>query len=656
MAAKLVGPEEHVHPLGPARTGLANAHAPRIVYVVLTRSDELLEQVGLALEGDGEVRHAENEEDARQFVDVRHATVILLDAREQVEPGLVVERLHASDGSTVIVVFAPAGTTSDVARAIKGSAAFAVLPIPIESDKTRAVLQGAGGEALARRALVASAATPAQVWTVPEPRPHTSARQPGQPIVEVRPIATDDGRPAESEPAELSAALGGTPRAPRIPRVAWAVAAGLLVAAGVAWLYLGDDAPPAPPVTRGEAGPQAVTVPVQAQPAPRGASAASELELSTAPKEELLDRGRVAFHERRYTHPDRDNALYYYRSALAQDPQDAEARQGLERVGAVLDGRLKTALAERRADDAARTLEQLSSIRPDDKALATAAAQLAEQRIGAALARGDYDQTSELLRAALAAGVPAERLASLREQLALRDTSQRAEQLSRVVRARIRDGQLLAPPGDSAKYHLGQLRKLPNGNRLAAEVQAELAGVFAQRAQRAAAQGQGDEAAWWLAEARALGYAPERASTGPAATVSGTAPAQDRAAAMLAAATPTPVPQEAAAAPLAVAAVPAEAEPSAADFRRTRYVAPVYPARALAQGQSGEVRVRLTVDTEGRVNKVVVLSASPAGVFDQAAMHAVHKWRFEPVKKDGRAIEASIATTIRFRHDDAEQR
>jgi protein TonB len=67
------------------------------------------------------------------------------------------------------------------------------------------------------------------------------------------------------------------------------------------------------------------------------------------------------------------------------------------------------------------------------------------------------------------------------------------------------------------------------------------------------------------------------------------------------------------------------------------------------------VRVRITVDTQGRVADAQVLSGTPPGVFDQAAVNAVRKWRFEPVVKGGRAIEASVATTIRFQPDDAQR-
>ncbi len=100
----------------------------------------------------------------------------------------------------------------------------------------------------------------------------------------------------------------------------------------------------------------------------------------------------------------------------------------------------------------------------------------------------------------------------------------------------------------------------------------------------------------------------------------------------------------------------AETALTAEDFKRTRYVAPTYPPQALARGVEGEVRVRLTINTEGRVATAEIVSASPPGVFETAALAAVRRWRFDPVMRGGRPIEASITATIRFRPDDAPNR
>lgn len=660
MAANKLDPEGNVTAFGITRMRPAEARAPRSVFVVLTRSDELLEQIGQVLDEDVEVRHAENEEEARQYVDPRHAAVMLFDAREQVDPGLVVERLHASDGSTVIVVFAPEGSVADVARAIRGSAAFAVLPIPVETEKTRAVLQGAGEEALSRRALVTPVVEAAPLQDAAPP-----AGEPAQDLPAVVKRLSDaryepSEKPEKHESVALPAVGGATPRAGGVPRVALVAAVCLLVAGAAAWFYLRNAGDPSAQVAT-EATPRSAVPGTQQTPQPAAEVAASRLQqqLSTASKEELLDRARVAFHERRYTDPDGDNALYYYRSVLAQDPQDAEAREGLDRIGSVLDGRLRSVLAEQRMGDAERTLQQLRLIRPDDTALATTEARMVESRIGAAMARGDLAQAGALLREASASGVAPERLAPQREQLARLESAQRAEQLAQLVNARIRDGQLLEPADDSAKYHLGQLLRLPNGKRLGADASAELAQAFAERGRRAADQGQGSEADRWFAEARALGYTSERTVAAPVAAVATTpiVPATP------AAPQPTEPPVATRPDPVGAqpprsdppAAAPAQPQASPADFKRTRFVPPTYPPQALARRQEGEVRVRITVDTTGRVVDASVESGTPAGVFDQAALNAVRKWRFEPIVKGGRPIGGSVVTTIRFQPEEAQR-
>jgi protein TonB len=74
----------------------------------------------------------------------------------------------------------------------------------------------------------------------------------------------------------------------------------------------------------------------------------------------------------------------------------------------------------------------------------------------------------------------------------------------------------------------------------------------------------------------------------------------------------------------------------------------VYPADALRKKLSGEVRVQITVGIDGKVKDATVLGANPPGVFDQAALDAVRKWRYKPIEVDGETVGASFKTTIIF--------
>lgn len=61
-------------------------------------------------------------------------------------------------------------------------------------------------------------------------------------------------------------------------------------------------------------------------------------------------------------------------------------------------------------------------------------------------------------------------------------------------------------------------------------------------------------------------------------------------------------------------------------------VEPEYPKRALRDRIEGSVTVKFTVEPDGSVSDPVVTSAKPRrGIFDDAAMRAVLKWKFKPI-------------------------
>ncbi len=169
----------------------------------------------------------------------------MLDAREHPEPGKALEQLQPPNGLSVIVVFAPADQTNQVAQAIKRSPTFAVLPVPIEIAKTAAVLEGAREEAMARRSVVAepqAAASQEAPRSQPSgptcpPSPH---RRPGP--LRARPARRPSPNPStwtlcRSTPAPRHAAVL------RARFVLGGIAAFALLAAAGAWLFLrgGDD-------------------------------------------------------------------------------------------------------------------------------------------------------------------------------------------------------------------------------------------------------------------------------------------------------------------------------------------------------------------------------------------------------------------------------
>ena len=77
---------------------------------------------------------------------------------------------------------------------------------------------------------------------------------------------------------------------------------------------------------------------------------------------------------------------------------------------------------------------------------------------------------------------------------------------------------------------------------------------------------------------------------------------------------------------------------TASSLTRTRYrLARVSRQRPSETGTEGWVDLVFTVRADGTVGDVTVAGAEPAGIFEQAAMSAVRKWRYEPVLREGRA-------------------
>jgi protein TonB len=78
-------------------------------------------------------------------------------------------------------------------------------------------------------------------------------------------------------------------------------------------------------------------------------------------------------------------------------------------------------------------------------------------------------------------------------------------------------------------------------------------------------------------------------------------------------------------------------------------VAAVYPRRALQRGIEGYVDVEFTVSKLGSVTNPVVTQASPAGIFDQAALDATLKYKYKPRVVNGQPMEVSgVEVRVKF--------
>jgi TonB family protein len=73
-----------------------------------------------------------------------------------------------------------------------------------------------------------------------------------------------------------------------------------------------------------------------------------------------------------------------------------------------------------------------------------------------------------------------------------------------------------------------------------------------------------------------------------------------------------------------------------------------YPPMALRMGLESDVALKIEVDTEGKVTKAEITKSGGAG-FDEEALNAVKRSRFEPAQRDGQHVPAEFTYIYRFR-------
>jgi protein TonB len=61
------------------------------------------------------------------------------------------------------------------------------------------------------------------------------------------------------------------------------------------------------------------------------------------------------------------------------------------------------------------------------------------------------------------------------------------------------------------------------------------------------------------------------------------------------------------------------------------------------------VVVRFLVDTEGRVSRLTVREALPKGIFEDAVLEAVSRWRFSPGVLHGAPVNTWVVAPFEFK-------
>ena len=205
--------------------------------------------------------------------------------------------------------------------------------------------------------------------------------------------ATAEALSAVTTPS--SGSSGGEEKSGKSPAMLIGVAVAVLALAGGGWYFMNKGSSEPAPTT--DATPAETAPAATSKPAAASAQPAASLD-------EVLEKARLAMDERRYIEPAKNNALEHFRQVLVLDPKNAEATEGLKRLGGLLIARARTALDERRFDNALAELEAARSIDANDPRLAEVDARLDSMRaqtalaqIQATLAAQNFDRAASLL-------------------------------------------------------------------------------------------------------------------------------------------------------------------------------------------------------------------------------------------------------------------
>ena len=458
----------------------ASTNRPAVDLTAITTRDDFLLEIGEALGGQASVRPVDSIAGALEFlVSTKRGQVLVVDTRDLLDVRADVEQAHAQAPHAVVLVFVTAEAEKQISTAVKGSNVFAVLPIPIDKRKTGAVLDAAMTDAVAKKA--------------------TARANPGMTVEPFQP-RLDGGSSAplperEKSKAPLFAALG---------------VAAVAVAGGGYWVLNKDKGAAPPPVVNTSK----ATAPAPAAAA--GAAATDDTNADANPTvdtsivngkvDELLEKARLAMRERRYLEPIGDNALLYYRSAAAADPNNGEAKDGLQRVAGVAASRFDESMNAGKFDDASLALANLKVAALNDARVPPDELKLTTAQINKALADGNVDRASALVRQAQQSpNIPPDQLTKWRTDIGRRQEDAKVQRLANLVSDRIRDGKLVDPADDDAKTYVQQLHEVAPSNPITQRAVRELDAAYMRKAREAAAAKSTPEVDRWLAEARAGG-------------------------------------------------------------------------------------------------------------------------------------------------------
>jgi TonB family protein len=406
---ELAAPEPAERPV------LQSVRKQKLMVLLVTADDALWPQIGTDLNAGLVLKQLDSIDELISSTPSGQAGIVLWDARNHPEPAAVLSRLHLHSSRFAIVALDDETSGDAWALPIQHRQVVAHVGLPIVGSVLSSALDSAHEEVNSRLAL----------------------------------LGDGDG-------AVPAAASSGSAKKPWLVP---AVIGGVLIAAVVAFLAARQGAPDV------KRAPAAATVPatgaaVPAAPVKSPAEADEKVDA-------LMEKAQQAMLDRHFIDPMAGSALSLYREVLIINPDNGEARQGLQRLSELLIARVQSALDDRKFDAALQFLETARSIDASDKRLsaldekiASLRAELGPAQILAALNAQNFDRATQLIdEAARTKTLPPAKLAQLRDEVHRRRDDFEVARLLKLVDTRIQQDHVIDPRNDSAVYYLDQAKQ-----------------------------------------------------------------------------------------------------------------------------------------------------------------------------------------------------
>jgi TonB family protein len=432
------------------------------------------------------------------------------------------------------------------------------------------------------------------------------------------------GEPLRPHPALPGTVMPGS-------RVAWfmpaCIAAALIIVALGWWLLRGHSSPA--PTAAAAATPATPDTARKAAPAP-AVPVINVLEVLSTARSAFRDPDRQL--PRSDAHQRGDSALELYAQVLAQEPTNAEARDGLRRLYTVGRSRMQSDLTAGRMDEAQRMLAIFRTAGIEPAALKAMEADVAAaqprwllSQARRALAANDVAAAEQYYAQLAALGADRITLQELRRGLDAHQADAQLQTLADEVHTAVVAGALLEPAASSARTRLQAMRQANRTHPATLAAQRELQDALLTRAREAQAATQYEAAQRWLAAAADIGASNDVTELRRLVQAD-----MDRAATRAAAAATPPTPSPvAASAPAALATTPVPATPRYVGARPLRPLNVTYPTQAMQSRLQGYVVLEFTLNPDGHASDIQVVESSSPSVFDKAALDAVTRGRYD---------------------------